>query len=79
MKEGSDGSNYVLNLWPSREHAPIKIRNYLVNTNGSRRSNNHLLECGKRGTFSNWASKGYSYSLKMHRENWWDRIYNYNR
>ena len=79
FKEGSDGSNYVLNLWPSREFKPIKVKNYLINTNGSRRSDDNLLECGRRGTFSNWASRGYSYALKMHRENWWDRSYKYNR
>ena len=79
LKEGSDGSDYVLNLWPSRELAAIKIKNYLINKNGSMRSYNNLLECGKRGTFSNWASRGYSYALKMHRENWWDRSYKYNR
>ena len=79
FKEGSDGSNYVLNLWPSREFKPIKVKNYLINTNGSRRSDDNLLECGRRGTFSNWASRGYSYALRMNRENWWDRRYTRNR
>ena len=79
LKEGADGSNYILNLWPSREFKPIKVKNYLVNTNGSRRSDDNLVECGKRGICSNWASRGYSYALRMNRENWWDRRYNYNR
>lgn len=79
LKEGADGSNYVLNLWPSREFKPIKVKNYLINTNGSRRSDDNLVECGKRGICSNWASRGYSYALRMNRENIWDRRYNRNR
>lgn len=79
LKEGADGSNYVLNLWPSREFKPIKVKNYLINTNGSRRSDVNLVECGKRGICSNWASRGYSYALRMNRENIWDRRYNRNR
>ena len=79
LKEGADGSNYVLNLWPSREFKPIKVKNYLINTNGYRRSDDNLVECGKRGICSNWASRGYSYALRMNRENIWDRRYNRNR
>lgn len=79
LKEGPSGSNYVLNLDPSRNLSPIKIKNYLINVNGEERSNTHLVECGRRESLSNWASRGYSYALRMNRENWWDRRYTRNR
>ena len=67
-KEG----DYVLNLKPSRDLHPIKVKNTLFNVNNRRRSDVHRLTCGERWHFSNWGSKGYSYCLNLTRENIWD-------
>lgn len=72
LKEGASDSPYILNLRPSRNFRPIRIKNMLLNTRWDKRSDEHILECGERGEFSNWGSKGYSYCMKMSRENWWD-------
>lgn len=72
LKIGNTGSNYILNLYPCRELSPMKVKHFLVNIQDNRRSDVHLLTCGERWNFSNWASQNYSYSLRMSRENWWD-------
>lgn len=72
LKEGSNGSPYVLNLYPCNDLSPIRIKNFIVNYYDSRRSQENLLKCGDRAEYSNWASQNYSYALKMYRENWWD-------
>ncbi|MFM1580759.1 hypothetical protein ABGF48_00895 [Helcococcus bovis] len=65
-------SKYVLNLYPSEDLAPINIMNVLANYNNNERSTRNLTRCGKREEYSNWASKGYDYKLRMSRENFWD-------
>ncbi|WP_220281680.1 MULTISPECIES: hypothetical protein [Terrabacteria group] len=50
----------------------MRVKHVLLNSNGSERSGQSTLRCGQRATYSNWASPGYIYSLKMARENWWD-------
>ncbi len=72
LKEGQNGSPFILNLYPSRDLRPMVVRYWMENVNGRRRSDIHRLECGYRNENSNWASQGYSYALKIARENWWD-------
>lgn len=71
LTKGND-SNYVLNLRLSEDLAPHVVWNVLENSNGSRRSAASELRCGQRATYSNWASVGYNYRLKLARRNWWD-------
>lgn len=73
LKEGPNGSPFILNLYPSRDLRPMAVKYWMENVNGRRRSDTHRLECGYRNENSNWASQGYSYALKMARENWWDK------
>lgn len=73
LKEGQNGSPFILNLYPSRDLRPMAVRYWMENVNGRRRSDIHRLECGYRNENSNWASQGYSYALKMARENFWDK------
>lgn len=73
LKEGQNGSPFILNLYPSRDLRPMVVRYWMENVNGRRRSDIHRLECGYRNENSNWASQGYSYALKMARENLWDK------
>lgn len=72
LKIGEDNSPFILNLNPSRDLSPIVVRYRMENINERRRSDEHRLQCGYRNENSNWASKGYSYVLRMARENWWD-------
>ena len=54
LKEGSSDSPYILDLRPSRNFRPIRLKNMLLNT---KRSDEHILECGEREEFLNWGSK----------------------
>lgn len=43
LKECSSDSPYILDLRPSRNFRPIRLKNMLLNT---KRSDEHILECG---------------------------------
>lgn len=57
LKEGSSDSPYILDLRPSRNFRPIRLKNMLLNTKCNKRSYEHILECGEREEFLNWGSK----------------------
>lgn len=46
LKEGSIDSPYILDLKPSRNFRPIRLKNMLLNTIWDKRSDEHILECG---------------------------------
>lgn len=46
LKEGSIDSPYILDLKPSRNFRPIRLKNMLLNTRWDKRSDEHILECG---------------------------------
>lgn len=67
-----DNSSFVINLEPSREHNPIKIKTVMVNSEGKARSDVYSPTCGFRYEYSNWATPSYIYALDMKREHFFD-------
>nr|WP_248628466.1 hypothetical protein [Enterococcus cecorum] len=65
-------ANYVINLQPSENLAPMTVKNRLVNSNNEARSSEAVTRCGQRDTIGNWGTAGYGYALQMKRQNWWD-------
>lgn len=72
LLKNNDNDDYVLNLKPSENLAPMNIGHVLLNTNDEKRSGYTLLRCGQRGSYSNWGSSDYVYALRLSRQNWWD-------
>lgn len=72
LLKNNDNDDYVLNLKPSENLAPMNVGHVLLNTNDEKRSGYTLLRCGQRGSYSNWGSSDYVYALRLSRQNWWD-------
>lgn len=65
-----NNSYYVVNL--NSKNPQIKVKHYLANSNGARRSDIDLTWTGQRGVYTNFAKGGYIYNLNLSRENFWD-------
>lgn len=62
-------SYYVVHL--DSKNPQIKVRHYLANSNGDRRSDIDLTWAGKHGVYTKNAQSGYIYNLNLDRENFW--------
>jgi len=65
-----NSSYYVVNL--DSKSPQIRVKHYLANSNGARRSDVDLAWTGQRGVYTNNAQAGYIYNLNLARENFWD-------
>lgn len=65
-----NSSYYVVNL--DSKSPQIRVKHYLANSNGARRSEVDLTWTGQRGIYTNNAQAGYIYNLNLARENFWD-------
>ncbi|PZO95913.1 MAG: hypothetical protein DI617_02360 [Streptococcus pyogenes] len=68
--EKMNDSYYVVNL--NSRSPQIRVKHYLANTNGARRSDVDLTWTGQRGIYTNNAKPHYLYNLNLARENFWD-------
>lgn len=68
--EKTSGSYYVVNL--DSKNPQIRVKHYLANSNGTRRSDIDMTWTGRRGVYTNEARAGYIYNLNLARENFWD-------
>ncbi|MGT2685897.1 hypothetical protein ACVRWT_00750 [Streptococcus porcinus] len=64
-------SYYVVNL--SSKNPQIRVKHYLANSQGNRRSDVDLTWTGQRGVYTNGAKRNYIYNLNLARENFWDK------
>ncbi|KHD46113.1 hypothetical protein ACVRZD_02235 [Streptococcus hongkongensis] len=64
-------SYYVVNL--DAKNPQIKVKHYLANSNGARRSDIDVTWTGQRGVYTNDAKRNYIYNLNLARENFWDK------
>ncbi|MGT2887682.1 hypothetical protein N1495_07100 [Streptococcus didelphis] len=64
-------SYYVVNL--ASKSPQIRVKHYLANSQGARRSDIDMTWTGRRGLYTNNAKRNYIYNLNLARENFWDR------
>ncbi|MGH2276370.1 hypothetical protein [Streptococcus uberis] len=64
-------SYYVVNL--ESKNPQIKVKHYLANSQGVRRSDIDMTWTGQRGVYTNFAKTHYIYNLNLARENFWDK------
>ncbi|AGM99236.1 hypothetical protein [Streptococcus iniae] len=69
LKKMND-SYYVVNL--DSKKPQIRVKHYLANSQGIRRSDVDLTWTGQRGVYTNFAKSHYIYNLNLARENFWD-------
>lgn len=65
-----NSSYYIVNL--DAKSPQIRVKHYLANSNGARRSDIDMTWTGNRGVYTNNAQAGYIYNLNLARENFWD-------
>ncbi|AUT05527.1 hypothetical protein BI362_06680 [Streptococcus parauberis] len=63
-------SYYVVNL--DAKNPQIKVKHYLANSNGAKRSDIDMIWTGQRGIYTNDAKRNHIYNLNLARENFWD-------
>ncbi|MGT2958702.1 hypothetical protein A9Q68_04560 [Streptococcus bovimastitidis] len=64
-------SYYVVNL--DSKNPQIRVKHYLANSEGVRRSDIDMTWTGQRGVYTNFAKSNYIYNLNLARENFWDK------
>ncbi|GAB6704127.1 hypothetical protein [Streptococcus uberis] len=64
-------SYYVVNL--DSKNPQIRVKHYLANSQGVKRSDIDMTWTGQRGLYTNDAKRNYIYNLNLARENFWDK------
>ncbi|VTS17239.1 hypothetical protein [Streptococcus pseudoporcinus] len=64
-------SYYVVNL--ASKNPQIRVKHYLANSQGVRRSDIDMTWTGQRGFYTNNAKRNYIYNMNLARENFWDK------